>query len=148
MAKLAYAVSGEGRGHAARARTLVEDLGVEHEVLLYAPGQAYEMLAPCAREGRVEVRAMPGLRFRYSARHRLDYLATGAGSLGYLRRFPSLIRRVRRELESFEPDAVLCDFEPSLPRASMCGPWLAVCMRRPGNTIPWANCRCPCRPRR
>ena len=118
MARLAYAVSGEGLGHAARARTLVEELAAEHEVLLYAPGQAYEMLAPCASPGRVEVRAIPGLRFRYSSRHRLDYVATGAGSLGFLRRFPGLIRRVREELEEFEPDAVLCDFEPTLPRAA------------------------------
>ena len=102
MARLAYAVSGEGRGHAARARTLVEDLAAEHEVLLYAPGQAYEMLASCASEG-VEVRSLPGLRFHYSSRNRLDYVATGAGSLGFLRRFPALIRQVRRELEAFEP---------------------------------------------
>lgn len=46
MAKIAYSVSGEGQGHAARARTLIEDLGDEHEVLLYAPGRAHQMLAP------------------------------------------------------------------------------------------------------
>ena len=118
MAKIVYAVSGEGRGHAARARTLLEDLGREHEVLLYAPGHAYEMLAPFASRGNVEVRPLPGLFFHYSPDQRLDYLATGAGSLRFVRSFPALISRLGRELEAFAPDLAVTDFEPTLPRAA------------------------------
>lgn len=45
MSKILYGVAGEGRGHAMRARTIVEALRAEHEIVIYAPQCAYEMLS-------------------------------------------------------------------------------------------------------
>ncbi len=122
MANIFYAVSGEGRGHAARARALIEDLATAHNVVLYAPGHAYHFLAPIYRNSAVDVRPLPGLRFHYTARRNLGYLKTGYRSLGYVRALPQLVRRLTRDLEKGGADLVVTDFEPSLPRAAQrCG---------------------------
>ncbi len=122
MSTLFYAVSGEGRGHAARACTLIEDLRDDHRIVLYAPDLAYDMLEPHYRGTEIEVRQIPGLRFHYSADRRLQYLKTGWESLGYITGLPRLLARLERDFEADEPDLVLTDFEPSLPRvAQRCG---------------------------
>lgn len=122
MATIFYAVSGEGRGHAARARALVEDLKSDHDIVLYAPGHAFDLLAPVYRGSEIEVRKLPGLRFHYKASRQLGYFKTGYRSLGYVRDLPRLIRRLVREMEKGAPDLVITDFEPSLPRAAKrCG---------------------------
>jgi uncharacterized protein (TIGR00661 family) len=128
MGKIFYAVSGEGRGHAARARAAIEDLRDEHEIVLYAPGHAFELLAPVYENSAVEVRRLPGLRFHYTASHRLAYLKTAASNLGYVRDLPRLIRRLMRDIEAAQPDLAITDFEPSLPRAARrCGlPFLSL----------------------
>lgn len=128
MAKILYAVSGEGRGHATRARTLVDELRHQHEVVIYASGQAYRLLADTRRWDGVEVCAIPGLRFHYDARHRLDHLATARGSLSFLSRLPGQVRQFTREIERQRADLVITDFEPIFPRAAArCGiPYLSI----------------------
>jgi Glycosyl transferase family 1 len=96
MGTIFYGVSGEGRGHATRAVTLIEDLRVDHRVVLYAPGLAYEILEPYYRDSEVEVRELPGLRFHYSAGRRLQYLKTGWRSLGYVAALPRLLASLER----------------------------------------------------
>ena len=118
MGKIFYAVSGEGRGHATRACSLIEDLERHHEIVLYAPDHAYEILAPRYRDSAVQVRKIPGLRFYYSPDRRLNSWQTGWGNVGYVRALPRLLRRLEREIEADRPDLVLTDFEPSLPRAA------------------------------
>lgn len=119
MGKIFYAVSGEGRGHAMRARTLVEELKSEHRIFLYAPHHAHDILAPVYRDGAaVELRRLPGLRFHYSTARRLDYLRTGWGSLGYLARLADAVRRMTSDLSEEQPDLAVTDFEPILPRAA------------------------------
>jgi uncharacterized protein (TIGR00661 family) len=128
MGKIFYAVSGEGRGHAARARAAIEDLRAEHEVVLYAPGHAFELLAPVYQNSAVEVRPLPGLRFQYTASRRLGYFKTACGNLGYLRALQRLFRTLVRDIEAAQPDLAITDFEPSLPRAARrCGlPFLSL----------------------
>ncbi len=46
MAKIFYRLAGEVRGHAARVRSMVELLRHEHEIVIFAPEQAFEFLAP------------------------------------------------------------------------------------------------------
>lgn len=123
MAKIFYSMAGEGRGHATRVRSMVEQLRQEHALVLFAPDEAYEFLAPRYPPGfpNVEVRRIPGLRFHYTG-GRLDLTRSLARGLGYLWKLPGLVRELKRTIRDEQPDLVVTDFEPSLPRAARaCG---------------------------
>ncbi len=123
MAKIFYSMAGEGRGHAARVRTMVELLRQEHELVLFAPDQAYEFLEPRYPHGtpHVAVHRIPGLRFQYT-RGRLDLTRSFCGGLGYLWKLPGLVSHLKEIIRVEQPDLVITDFEPGLPRAAgACG---------------------------
>ena len=63
MATIVYSLAGEGRGHATRVRTIVELLRAEHRFVIFAPGDAYDMLAPLYAGSDVGVIRLPGLHF-------------------------------------------------------------------------------------
>ena len=74
MATMFYSLSGEGRGHATRVRAIVEDLRKLHQTVIYAPGQAYELLSPVYQGTDVVVRHISGLAFHYTSCHQLNNL--------------------------------------------------------------------------
>ena len=108
MATLIYAVSGEGRGHATRARAVIDELRSEHEVQVYTYGQGAELLRLIYRGTDVEVRELSGLHFCYSQGGSLDYLRTGAAALPFLRALPE---RLLTYIVTFTCNArcVMCD---------------------------------------
>jgi uncharacterized protein (TIGR00661 family) len=119
LANIVYAMAGEGRGHAMRARVVVEALRARrHKLTLFAADCAYEMLAPRYRHTDVRVHRVPGLRFSYAGPGRVDLL----GTLGVAARFraalPGYERAVLPTLERARPDLVIADFEPILARAA------------------------------
>ncbi|CAN5277105.1 glycosyltransferase family protein [soil metagenome] len=115
-------MSGEGRGHATRVRAIVDALRDRHEIAIFAPGDAYELLAPAYANSEVRVEQIPGLRFFYTPKNRLDFLKTGAMAARYSLRFRSLLKRLTARLREGKPDLIITDFEPSLPRAAKrCG---------------------------
>lgn len=118
MARLFFSVSGEGRGHATRVRAVVESLRHEHEITLFASGEAWRFLAPLYRGTRVRVHRIGGLRFHYNAARRLNFSKTAAEAARFLRRLPMLVGMLGRLLEREQPDLVVTDFEPALPRAA------------------------------
>ncbi len=119
MARIFFSMSGEGRGHATRARSLVEQLLRDgHEIRLFCPGDAYDLLAPVYADGPVRVDRIPGLVFHYSASKRLDTVRTVIGAAKYILGMPALMRRLGGVFRSRRPDLVVTDFEPSLPRTA------------------------------
>jgi len=118
MARIAIGVCGEGRGHAARACTLIERLGSRHEYLVASTAEALDLVA--ARTGGAIVRLidLPGIRFVY--RHgRLDVSRSIAAGLWYgWRDLPAILDRAAHALAEFGADLVITDFEPVLPRAA------------------------------
>ncbi len=122
MAKIFISLSGEGRGHATRVRALVESLAGEHQVRIFAPGDAHPFLARLYAGSEVRVDPLPGLCFAYDDRHRLRYPATLRRLLTYLRQLPVTLAALTAELRRERPDLVITDFEPALPRAARrCG---------------------------
>lgn len=119
MATIHYGINGEGRGHATRSRTVIEGLAERHDVRVSTYGDAYDLLGPWCRGRGIEIREIPGPRFRYRRSGRLDYLRSGVGGLGYLRRLPGLVRDRARELEREGCDLAIVDFEPTLARAAV-----------------------------
>lgn len=118
MAKIFISMSGEGRGHATRVRALTEELRTQHEVVLLAPGDAHNFLAPLYAMSSVTVCQIPGLRFTYTADDRVCYRRTLADAAGYVRQLPAVIRTLRDLIETQQPDLAITDFEPALPRAA------------------------------
>jgi uncharacterized protein (TIGR00661 family) len=118
MSTLFYAVCGEGRGHATRVRSIVEELRGQHRVVIYTYGQAYGLLQGAYANTEVELRHIPGLGFAYNRLRRLDYMRTAVQALPYLAQLPDLVYRLRQEIERDAPDLLISDFEPALPRAA------------------------------
>lgn len=118
MATVFYGLSGEGRGHATRARSVIEELRGEHRIKVYTYGQAYELLEPLYRDTDVEVRAIPGLRFRYRDSGKLHYTASLLGAVPYLWSLPERVAALCAEMERDQPELVITDFEPIVPRAA------------------------------
>ncbi len=118
MGRILYSMAGEGRGHATRVRTVVESLRDRHDILLYAPGDAYDLLADGVGDGGYRLRSLPGLRFGYDARGRLSPSRTAVQAARYLAALPRLVRRLAAEIEREAPDLVITDFEPALARAA------------------------------
>lgn len=119
MATIFYSLAGEGRGHATRVRTIVELLRSEHRFVIFAPGDAFDMLAPLYADSEVRVIRIPGLHFEYAANRSVSPWRTALGALAYVAKLPELIARLERVIDRERPDLVLTDFEPSLPRAAV-----------------------------
>lgn len=98
---------------------MVEALRTEHEVVLFAPGDAYEMLAPRYAGSNVRVYRIPGLHFHYDDRHVLSFWSTSREAARYLWNLPRLISWLEQVIRKEAPDLVITDFEPALPRAAL-----------------------------
>jgi uncharacterized protein (TIGR00661 family) len=61
--RIAYGVMGYGRGHAMRTLSVLPALAAEHEITVFAGGDAYEVLAPLYPTVRI-----PTLGYRYNDR--------------------------------------------------------------------------------
>jgi uncharacterized protein (TIGR00661 family) len=118
MGTLFYGMSGEGRGHATRARAVVEALRDQHRVVLFAPDLAYQMLAPLYAGTDVRVVPIPGVRFVYGRRGKVALLGTVGAAARFRLSIGRFVRAVLPEFEREKPDLVVADFEPILPRAA------------------------------
>jgi uncharacterized protein (TIGR00661 family) len=120
MARIAISLCGEGRGHATRICTLIERLDPTHEILVYASGDANDLLRRrfSGGPGRIRVAEIPGIVFLYTG-GRLDVMRSVAAGFEYqARTLGPLVDRLMGELEDFGADLVVTDFEPALPRAA------------------------------
>jgi uncharacterized protein (TIGR00661 family) len=120
MAHLVFSLAGEGRGHAVRARTLLERLKAEHRLTVFAPDQAYEFLAPLYAHTRdlVQIERIPGLRFHYT-NSRMDVSRSIWEGCKYAAfTLPSVVRKLRKFIDREQPDLAIIDFEPALSRAA------------------------------
>lgn len=105
--RILYGVTGEGLGHAMRARTIGGHLAARgHEVLFAASGQAHELLAREFAVLRIE-----GFRLRY----RRGKLRRGASLVENVAHAPASLRhnlgRAFHEAGAFDPHVVVTDFD-------------------------------------
>lgn len=118
MATLFYSVMGEGRGHAARARSMVEALRGKHRIVLFTSHDALEFLQSAYKsDPEVEVREIPGLVFHYT-QGELDQGKTIRHGLALWWNRRREVERLAQDFDRDKPDLVVCDFEPLLPRAA------------------------------
>lgn len=129
MATIFYSMAGEGRGHASRVRAISDALRLRgHRLRLFAPAQAYDFLEPLYRDSEVRITRIPGLVFDYTAGGQVDYRRTGMRALRYWLRRPQWSKTIQEAFQQEQPDLVISDFEPELPRqANRIGvPWLSL----------------------
>ena len=114
-----YSVAGLGRGHACRARAIVEELKREVDFFLYCPGESFEYLDPIyAADPAVDVIELsPVLTFGYR-KGRVDTLLTARKVAHYLRHFRRTICFLQDEIARLQPALAIVDVEPALPRAA------------------------------
>jgi len=118
MATIFYSVMGEGRGHAARARAMVETLRTRHRIVLFTSYDALEFLQKqYASDSEIEIREIPGLKFHYTD-GRIDQLKTIRQGMRLWWNLRSAVRRIAEAIDRDQPDLVVCDFEPLAPRAA------------------------------
>ncbi|MHB8066898.1 MAG: glycosyltransferase family protein [Desulfobaccales bacterium] len=110
MAKILYGVHGTAHGHAIRALSIARRFP-EHEFLFVS-----HEAGPAILEGEYPVVDIPSLGTVFT-RHRVDTWATLKMNYPVLRDRKVLLRRVLDLMESFQPDAVISDYEFFLPRA-------------------------------
>ncbi len=124
-------MAGEGRGHAVRVLTLVEQLRQNHELVLFAPGDAYEFLEKTygnRRTDNVRLERIKGVKFRYTG-GKLDLFKSTAGAMSFaVRVLPGIVDSLKRKIDAEHPDLAISDFEPALPRAARAGgvPWMSI----------------------
>lgn len=122
MATIYYTVMGEGRGHAVRARAMVERLRGQHRLVLFSSFDGLEFLrGEYADDPEIEVRETEGIKFHYS-QGKLDLAKTIKSGLGTWWNLSKTIDRLSVDFERDRPDLVVTDFEPTVARAAhRCG---------------------------
>jgi len=110
MARIIYAMAGEGYGHSSRAHLVGQRLlEAGHDVLFIASQKALQYLRPIYG---ARVREIFGLSFTYR-RGRIDPVKTFARNLFQVARVKSVNKRLFEQVyRSFEPDLAITDFEP------------------------------------
>lgn len=128
MARLVYSLSGEGRGHATRAETVISMLSPRHHLLVYAPPIAHETLRHAFESSpNVVLRSLDCLRFRYRG-EKLSYLRSTVGAVPFLCKMEPRIRRISREVREWGATHIINDFEPLLSRVArrLSLPWIGL----------------------
>ncbi len=114
MARLLYALSGQGRGHASRTRAMVD--------ALRARGHTVRLACGGANAERFESQGEPVLRLptleQVIRGNGVSMTRTFARNLPRVLSAPRTLNRLERALSDWQPDAVVTDFEPFAPRAA------------------------------
>lgn len=114
--RIAYGIFGYGRGHATRAASVLPDLVAQHQVLIFAGGDAFEQLS-----GAYPICRIPTLGYQYTRQgRRSNYLIIRHNLwhvLDILGGGPTA-QAVTREIQDFRPDVVISDAEPWTHRAA------------------------------
>lgn len=122
MGTVFYSLMGEGRGHAARARAMTEQLRQKHRVVIYTSFEAFDFLHNIyGNSPDVEVRQTTGIIMEYT-RGRLNLPKTVVKGLGLRWNLKKIVQPICEDIRRDQPDIVITDFEPTVARAAQrCG---------------------------
>jgi uncharacterized protein (TIGR00661 family) len=104
---IVYALSGEGRGHASTARSILPVLeAAGHRLKVVTYGRSVGLL------GGYDLMEIRGIRHCYNKAGRLSLAKSVAGNMGVLRYYAANWMSLRRQLQAFSPDLFVINFEP------------------------------------
>lgn len=114
MARIVYALSGQGRGHASRVLTIARSLRQRgHELRFCCGGTARTILEACGET----VWPIPSLH-QVLHGNRMRLLATLRANFPVMRQWRLLLDELTEALADFRPHLVITDFEALTPRAA------------------------------
>lgn len=114
--KIAYALAGEGRGHAVRAISLAKGLMERgHEIDFFTCGDALGLLRETFGPDAVHDLETP--RF-VIVKNRVSILRTGLASIRFFSKQRRRKKQFSKTLRSLNIEAVISDFEPTFPRVA------------------------------
>ena len=114
--KIAYALAGEGRGHAVRAISLAKGLMERgHEIDFFTCGDALGLLRETFGPDAVHDLETP--RF-VIVKNRVSILRTGLASIRFFGKQRRRKKQFAKTLRSLNIEAVISDFEPTFPRVA------------------------------
>ncbi len=117
-ARIAYGVMGDSRGHVSRSQAVAQTLlarNADHEIRFFGGGAVAELAT--AEQGGFHVTPLPMLETVLRG-GRVDPVATARHAVGVLLRRRQILNTLRRDLEAFQPDLVISDYEYFTPRAA------------------------------
>jgi uncharacterized protein (TIGR00661 family) len=118
MARVAISFSGEGRGHAARTLSLVQELR-GHQLMVLCPRNMLAWMQEATRhESHVQLLAIPSLNFSYYRNGKLSYVKSCLTALPFLYHLRRYLRWLSQVVDEFNPHLAIVDFEPLLPRVT------------------------------
>ncbi|MGD1032238.1 MAG: glycosyltransferase family protein [Opitutaceae bacterium] len=107
---IVYALSGEGRGHASTARSVLPVIeGAGHRLKVVTYGRSVGLL-----EG-YDLLEIRGIHHHYNRSGRLSLARSFAGNAGVLVYYLRNWRSLRQKLRAFSPDLFIVNFEPLSP---------------------------------
>lgn len=114
MARIVYALSGQGRGHTSRGMAIAAVLRARgHEIVFCGGGTAQDILES---EGE-RVIPVPALRQVMEA-NRVQYGPTLRYNGKTLLRTSAIVNRLKTQFRAIDPDLLITDFEAFSPRAA------------------------------
>jgi uncharacterized protein (TIGR00661 family) len=105
--RILYGVVGEGMGHAMRSRVILDHLAKKHEVQIVVSGRAHDYL----QKRFAGVSNIWGFQFVYADNAVRNWKTLLANLKGALKGVPQNVRRYFEIARSFQPEAVVTDFE-------------------------------------
>ena len=104
---IVYALSGEGRGHASTARSVLPVLeAAGHRLKVVTYGRSVGILSG------YDLMEIRGIRHCYNKAGRLSLARSVAGNAGVFRYYATNWILLRRQLQAFSPDLFIINFEP------------------------------------
>lgn len=106
MARILYGVAGEGLGHAARSRVVIERLMKKNKVKIVAAGKAYSYLSKF-----FDVTKISYFKIVYIGSEASNFLTL----LNNVMRLPIILAKswkISQTIKEFKPDLIITDFEP------------------------------------
>jgi len=120
MANIIYSLAQEGRGHASRSYEMIRRLAADgHRLIVLTGGDSYEpMKEAMVKTENASLLRLPGLKFFYDKKGKVDYIKTASGNLSTIMFGDIVVKKVANLIRRNNIDLVISDFEPFAPRAA------------------------------
>ncbi|MBT4539911.1 hypothetical protein HOC35_00205 [Candidatus Woesearchaeota archaeon] len=117
MAKIIYALAGEGLGHATRSIVMIKELSKTHDIKIVCGGRAYEFLSKSFKEDKKLMKLknnivkIESLRFKLK-NNEIQNIKTGIYNIFRAHKHIKSLKIINKLFDKFKPNLVITDFEP------------------------------------